>query len=318
MSTRKKNMPYTSMLRGVSTLLGDDTEELTPVSESKGLASLAIETIQLPHHQPRKYFDPEKLQQLTESIRVHGILEPLLVRSLDSGRHELVAGERRYRAAQAAGLTEVPVIVKHFTDKEAWQVALVENLQREDLNPLEETEGMLSLLSLRLEIGTEDVIQRLYRMQNELKGKVTQNVLGSSEGTLIQTAFSEVGSIGWESFVSSRLPLLKMPKEILEAVQQGKIAYTKAQIISRIKDDDKRSAILQEAIAKSWSLMEIRKAISSSDTEQPAAENITPSGRITQVMKSLQQAKVWQDPKKLKRLEKLLLDLEALTESQET
>ena len=155
-------------------------------------------------------------------------------------------------------------------------------------------------------------------MQNELKGKVTQNVLGSSEGTLIQTVFSEVGSIGWESFVSSRLPLLRMPKEILEAVQQGKIAYTKAQIISRIKDDDKRSVILQDAIAKSWSLMEIKKAISSSDSEQKTAEKITPSGRITQVMKLLQQAKVWQDPKKLKRLEKLLLDLEALTESQET
>jgi ParB family chromosome partitioning protein len=318
MSTRKKNMPYTSMLRGVSTLLGDTSEELASVSDPGELSSLAIEIIKLPHHQPRRYFDPEKLHQLTESIKVHGILEPLLVRSLDDGKHELVAGERRYRAAQAAGLTEVPVIVKHFTDREAWQVALVENLQREDLNPLEETEGMLSLLSLRLEIGTEDVIQRLYRMQNELKGKVTQNVLGSSEGTLIQTVFSEVGSIGWESFVSSRLPLLRMPKEILEAVQQGKIAYTKAQIISRIKDDDKRSVILQDAIAKSWSLMEIKKAISSSDSEQTTAEKITPSGRITQVMKLLQQAKVWQDPKKLKRLEKLLLDLEALTESQET
>ncbi len=317
MSTRKKNMPYTSMLRGVSTLLGDTSEELAPISESKELSLLSITTIQLPRHQPRRYFDAEKLQQLTESIKVHGILEPLLVRTLDNGKHELVAGERRYRAAQAAGLTEVPVMVKHFTDSEAWQVALVENLQREDLNPLEETEGMLSLLSLRLEIGTEDVIQRLYRMQNEVKGKVTQNVLGSSEGKLIQTIFSEVGSIGWESFVSSRLPLLRMPKEILEAVQQGKIAYTKAQIISRIKDDDKRSVILQDAIAGNWSLIEIKKAISSSGNGQSESTKITPSGRITQVMKLLQQTKVWQDPKKLKRLEKLLLDLEALTESQE-
>jgi len=317
MSTRKKNMPYTSMLRGVSTLLGDTSEELEPIAESKELSSLSIATIQLPRHQPRRYFDAEKLRQLTESIKVHGILEPLLVRTLDNGKHELVAGERRYRAAQAAGLTEVPVIVKQFTDREAWQVALVENLQREDLNPLEETEGMLSLLSLRLEIGTEDVIQRLYRMQNELKGKVTQNVLGSSEGKLIQTIFSEVGSIGWESFVSSRLPLLRMPKEILEAVQQGEIAYTKAQIIARIKDDDRRSAILQDAIAGNWSLMEIKKAISSSDNEQSKSIKVTTSGRITQVMKLLQQTKVWQDPKKLKRLEKLLLDLEALTESQE-
>ena len=309
MSTRKKNQPY-STLRGVSALLNPELEESSPSVETQ---TLAMGVIQLPSRQPRRYFDVEKLQQLTESVKVHGILEPLLVRDLGNEKYELIAGERRYRAAKAAGLAEVPVVVRYFTDSEAWQVALVENLQREDLNPLEETEGMLSLLSLRLGITTEEVIQRLYRMQNEIKGKVTQNVLGSSEGLLIQTVFSEVGSIAWESFVSSRLPILKLPKDILEVVQQGQIAYTKAQLISRVKDSDVRGVILGDAIAKDWSLAEIKKAIAqrAAENSDPDAE-ITPSARITKVLRSVQQAKVWQDPSKLKRLEKLLLELENL------
>ena len=309
MSTRKKNQPY-STLRGVSALLNPELEESSPSVETQ---TLSVEAIQLPSRQPRRYFDVEKLQQLTESVKVHGILEPLLVRDLGNEKYELIAGERRYRAAKGAGLAEVPVVVRYFTDSEAWQVALVENLQREDLNPLEETEGMLSLLSLRLEISTEEVIQRLYRMQNEVKGKVTQNVLGSSEGLMIQTVFSEVGSIAWESFVSSRLPILKLPKDILEVVQQGQIAYTKAQLISRVKDSDVRRVILGDAIAKDWSLAEIKKAIAQRNAENsdPDAE-ITPFARITKVLRSVQQAKVWQDPSKLKRLEKLLLELENL------
>ena len=309
MSTRKKNQPY-STLRGVSALLSPELEESTPSVETQ---TLAVTVIQLPSRQPRRYFDVEKLQPLTESVKVHGILEPLLVRDLGNEVYELIAGERRYRAAKAAGLTEVPVIVRRFTDSEAWQVALVENLQREDLNPLEETEGMLSLLSLRLGISIEEVIQRLYRMQNEVKGKVTQNVLGSSEGLMIQAVFSEVSSIAWESFVSSRLPILKLPKDILEVVQQGQIAYTKAQLISRVKDSDVRRIILGDAIAQNWSLAEIKKAIAQRASENcdPDAD-ITPSARITKVLRSVQQAKVWQDPSKLKRLEKLLLELESL------
>ena len=309
MSTRKKNQPY-STLRGVSALLNPELEESSPSVETQ---TLSVEAIQLPSRQPRRYFDVEKLQQLTESVKVHGILEPLLVRDLGNEKYELIAGERRYRAAKGAGLAQVPVVVRYFTDSEAWQVALVENLQREDLNPLEETEGMLSLLSLRLEISTEEVIQRLYRMQNEVKGKVTQNVLGSPEGLMIQTVFSEVGSIAWESFVSSRLPILKLPKDILEVVQQGQIAYTKAQLISRVKDSDVRRVILGDAIAKDWSLAEIKKAIAqqSAENSDPDTE-ITPSARITKVLRSVQKAKVWQDPSKLKRLEKLLLELENL------
>ncbi|MFW9265535.1 ParB/RepB/Spo0J family partition protein, partial [Nostoc sp. CALU 546] len=139
---------------------------------------ISIDSITLPSNQPRRYFDPQKLQQLKESICTHGILEPLLVRPLEKiGQYELVAGERRYRAAKEAGLPLVPVTVRELTDAEAVQLALVENLQREDLNPVEETEGILQLLSLKLQIDVAEVTSLLYRMRNEVVGNTNQNVL---------------------------------------------------------------------------------------------------------------------------------------------
>ncbi|MDV7393256.1 ParB/RepB/Spo0J family partition protein, partial [Arthrospira platensis SPKY1] len=121
------------------------------MTDSKGklpnpVTALPIKAIKLPAQQPRRYFDPDKLAQLTESVKHNGILENLLVRPLDDNQYELVVGERRYRAAQEAGLTEVPVTIKELTDNEALQISLIENLHREDLNPVEETEGILWLL----------------------------------------------------------------------------------------------------------------------------------------------------------------------------
>ena len=130
-------------MRGIDAFLSARQEKPTEV--------VAIERIHLPLNQPRHYFDPEKLQQLTSSVKEHGIIEPLLVRPLQDGEYELVAGERRYRAAQEIGLERVPIVVRELTDSKALQLALEENLQREDLNPVEETEGILNLLGLRLD-----------------------------------------------------------------------------------------------------------------------------------------------------------------------
>jgi len=119
--------------------------------------SVNISQIILSQQQPRRYFDPDKMQQLAQSIQEHGILEPLLVRPLTGDTYELIAGERRYRAAKEVGLTYVPVVIRAMTDRQALQIALIENLQREDLNPLEETEGMLSLLARPI-IGTSPLV----------------------------------------------------------------------------------------------------------------------------------------------------------------
>ncbi|NJO93315.1 MAG: ParB/RepB/Spo0J family partition protein [Hydrococcus sp. RM1_1_31] len=161
MSPRKRDKPLNSQITAPW------AEPLA--SEVAAAASLvSIKEIHLPQQQPRRYFDEQALQELTSSIEQHGILQPLLVRPLPSGGYELIAGERRYRAATESGLTEVPVIVRELNDSEALQIALIENLQREDLNPVEETEGILQLLSVRLEIPVPEVISRLYRLNNEV------------------------------------------------------------------------------------------------------------------------------------------------------
>jgi ParB family chromosome partitioning protein len=272
---------------------------------------ISIDSITLPSNQPRRYFDPQKLQQLKESICTHGILEPLLVRPLEkNGQYELVAGERRYRAAKEAGLPLVPVTVRELTDAEAVQLALVENLQREDLNPVEETEGILQLLSLKLQIDVAEVTSLLYRMRNEVVGNTNQNVLISSEAQKIQAVFSELGSISWESFVTTRITLLNLPSEILEALRMGKIAYTKAQAIARLKNEGKRKALLEEAITQNLSLAQIRERLKAA--LPPKEEPQSLKQKMQEITHRFQKAKAWDDPKKQKRLEKLLMQMETI------
>ena len=143
----------------------DTTSNLNADSQ----VSMALEQIVLPSNQPRHYFDPEALKQLSESIRQHGILQPLLVRPVDGEKHELVAGERRYRAALNIGLKVVPVVIRQLDDNTASQFALIENLLREDLNPVEETEGILQVLALKLNRSVEDIPPLLRRLQHERK-----------------------------------------------------------------------------------------------------------------------------------------------------
>ncbi|MEA5516769.1 ParB/RepB/Spo0J family partition protein [Nodularia sp. UHCC 0506] len=128
--------------------------------------TIKLKDIRLPEQQPRRYFDPQALKELVSSVKQHGILQPLLVRPVAEGQYELVAGERRYRAATEVGLENVPVVVRELTDDQAFQLALIENLQREDLNPVEETEGILYLLAIRLKCDVESVKSLLYRMKN--------------------------------------------------------------------------------------------------------------------------------------------------------
>ncbi len=298
----KKDQPYTSKLRGVAALLGEP-----PVAAAQ---VVAISSIHLPQQQPRRYFDPDKLEQLTISVKKLGILEPLLVRLLHPGEYELVAGERRYRAAQKAGLTEIPVVVRELTDEEALQLSLIENLQREDLNPVEETEAILQLLAAQLSSSAEEARALLYRMQNEVKGKVTQNVLGSQEGELVKTMFDSLGLMSWESFVSSRLPLLNLPDEVIEALRQGQIEYTKAQAIARLKDTQARQALLFEAIQENLSLKEIleRIRLQRKPHSKPQSLKII----FKETSNRLQKAKFWDNPEKQQALEKLLKEMEAL------
>lgn len=270
---------------------------------------LSIESIQLPSRQPRRYFDPEKMAQLAESVRQYGILEPLLVRDLGRNKYELVVGERRYRAAREVGLAEVPATIKKLTDSEALQISMIENLQREDLNPVEETEGILILLSVRLELAVESVVSLLHHMQNQSKGKVKEKV-EAREMETVTKMFEELGGMSWESFVSNRLPLLKLPPEILEVLRQGKMAYTKAKAIAVVKDAEARKELLQVALEKKLSLAAIKEKVVQL---KPKRDNNSPDVLLKDISSRLNKAKLWeQDPQRWEQVRGHLAQIEAL------
>ena len=128
--------------RGLGALLGDDVLK----TETTGSLNLPISQVESCSSQPRKHFDEASLAELADSIRVHGIIQPLTVRKLSSGYYQIIAGERRWRAARIAGLQEVPAVVVEADDRKAAELAMIENLQREDLNPMEEAAGFQALM----------------------------------------------------------------------------------------------------------------------------------------------------------------------------
>ena len=307
MNTRR-DKPYGRRLKGVDAFIG--------VEAANDLYGLSVDTqkIQLPQQQPRRYFDPQKMEQLVQSVKEHGILEPLLVRPLANGNYELVAGERRYRAAREAGLLAVPVVVRELSDEEALALALIENLHREDLNPVEETEAILQLLALKLRIDVPEVSSLLYRMQNAVAGKITDNVIGKKEGEVVKEVFAGLGLMEWESFTANRLPLLRLPDEILEALRSGRIEYTKAKAIARVKDEAERKSLLSEAIASQLSLTQIKERLKA---KQPSTERGELQTRWDASTRQMKKSKLWDDPKKRQTIESLLAQLEALLVQEE-
>lgn len=309
----KKDKPYGGSI-DLTRLFGSNTEELAPTEPSEPKNFLPIAQIHRKPEQVRRYFDPQKMEQLTASVREYGILENLLVRSMPGkpGEYELVAGERRYRAAQGAGLTEVPATILELSDQQALQITLVENLQREDLNPVEETEGILQLLAIRLELSVQEVVSLLYRMQNESTRNLNHNVVVQEE-EVVEEVFNALGRMSWQSFVKHRLPLRNLPEEVLEALQQGKIEYTKAQTIGRVKNEGQRQNLLQAAIAQDLSIRDIRDRIKQltqlqNSTSQPSDY----LKRFNNVSRLLKKTNAWEDQQKRDRLETLLKEIEDL------
>jgi ParB family chromosome partitioning protein len=189
-----------------------------------------IEEIIPNRSQPRKHFDESKLQELAESIKEKGILEPLIVRRTDEG-YELIVGERRWRAAQKAGMKEVPVMVKEIKGKEAFEISLIENLQREDLNPIEAAEAFKHLID-EFNLSQEDLSKRI----------------GKDRST-----------------ITNILRLLKLPSEVRNQLLQNRITSGHARAILSLEDKEKQKELCAliikkdlsvreaEAIAKRWS-----------------------------------------------------------------
>ncbi|HEY9878143.1 MAG TPA: ParB/RepB/Spo0J family partition protein [Leptolyngbyaceae cyanobacterium] len=309
MSTRRRrSQPYE--IKGVDALFGDE-----PVSESSETHQILIGNVRLPKEQPRRYFDEQALQDLMESIRQHGILQPLLVRPLTGELYEVVAGERRYRAAKAVGLETVPVVVRELDDRSALQIALLENLQREDLNPVEETEGVLTLLSLELNVEQDQVVDLLNKAAHPDRNSV-DNVIHSERWQAVTSIFRTVGRFTPESFRTNRLPLLNLPQDVLVYLREGKLAYTKARAIARVKDPDQRQMILQSAIAEDLSLSQIKERITAPSQSSRVPEELPLKQELDSVYKQFKKSKVWDNPAKQKRLRKLLSELRALMDEE--
>jgi len=298
-------------LRNVAAILNRNSAS----SEQPDQAALcaAIEMIHLPAKQPRRFFDPNKFAQLVASVKEHGILEPLLVRPLENGEYELVAGERRLRAAHEVGLADVPIVVHELDDRQALQVALLENLQREDLNPIEETDAILELLTLALNVEREAVVSLFYQAhRSKHRGQeLGQNVLSQLE--IVQKVMVGVGRFTLDSFRASRLPLLNLPNDVLDALRQGQLEYTKAQAIARVKDEPQRSQLLDRAIAEDLPLSEIKARIKALKPEPEQSPEKAAVEQLSEISKRLQKQETWGDRKKRERITKLLNELGKLT-----
>lgn len=167
--------------KGLGALLGDDVMK----TESSGSLSLPISQVESYSGQPRKHFDQESLQELADSITEHGIIQPLTVRKLSSGYYQIIAGERRWRAARLAGLQEVPVIVMEADDRKAAELAMIENLQREDLNPMEEAAGFQSLIET-YHMTQEEAAQRVGKSRSAVTNALRLLGLSPSVRKLVE------------------------------------------------------------------------------------------------------------------------------------
>ena len=198
-------------------------------STEQGLSArtLNINDIEPNREQPRKHFDEDALSELADSIETHGIIQPLLVRPLSDGGYQLIAGERRWRASRMAGLNEIPVVIREMTDSEAMELALVENLQREDLNPIEEAEGF-KLLMENYNLTQDQAAQRV----------------GKSRPA-----------------VANAVRLLALPEELLEKVKFGTLSPGHARTLLSLEDAQKMIKVAEEIIKRNLSVRDSEKLV---------------------------------------------------------
>jgi len=154
--------------KGLGALM--NTDEAIDVTQEQTI-TLKISQIEPNKEQPRTEFDPEKLETLSDSIKKYGVLQPIVVKKLDNGFYKIIAGERRWRAAKLAGLKQIPVVIRDFNDRETMEIALVENLQREDLNPFEEARGYKELMDL-FSLTQEQVAQKVGKSRSAVANSV--------------------------------------------------------------------------------------------------------------------------------------------------
>lgn len=224
--------------RGLDALFADNSiEEIASTSAVK----LKIMDIEPNRDQPRKIFDEDALAELADSIAKHGVIQPLLVRPMPDGSYQLVAGERRWRASRMAGLTEVPVVIKELSDDEAMALALIENLQREDLNAIEEAQGIKALMDT-LSLTQDEAAERV----------------GKSRPA-----------------VANALRLLKLPDSVIALVSDGKLSPGHARALLGFKDEQDIIETANLIIEKGLTVRDVEKLVKKRNKEPKAEKPAT-------------------------------------------
>lgn len=208
--------------RGLSALLSD-----RPPTANEEMFEVDIDLIEPSSFQPRMNFDEERLEELAQSIRSNGIIQPLLIRRIDGGRYQLVAGERRWRAAQRAGLSKVPCVVREIPEEKMLELALVENIQRQELNAIEEAHAYKRLIEA-LGLTQEMVAQRVGRDR---------------------------------TFITNYLRLLRLPEDIQQLVESEKLSMGHARALLGIDDPEIQRNVASKIVEKGFSVRETERAI---------------------------------------------------------
>lgn len=274
--------------------------EVTPHAQPAALAVGRLKAVPLGDLHPapwnaRKFFDELALKDLAKDLRLNGQAQPILVRPRSEGGYEVVAGERRYRAAKLAELPRIDVVVREMDDLEARRQSITENLNREDLNPYEETVGILDLLSLELsgarkwmglleEHGssrdaTAWVVRHCAKSHPEVHPKALL-ALGMEARELedvISAIFGERAGMNVRSFVNNRLPLLRLPEDVREALEQGWLEYSKANVIAGVEDKEKRQELLYRTVNEQLTLqtvLDLASAYKNPDADEGFLEGL--------------------------------------------
>lgn len=221
--------------RGLDALLGEYTEPAP-----QGVTEIDVYIIDNNPEQPRKDFDPEKLGELAESIRRHGVVQPIVLKP-NGDRYRIIAGERRFRAARLAGLKTVPAVVRQMEDAEVMEVALIENLQREDLNPIEEAAAVRLLMKAH-DLTQEEVSARIGRSRPA---------------------------------VANSLRLLSLPSSVQALVKDGSLQAGHGRAIAGVRDERRQLALAKQAVSEGWSVRQTEAACR--EPEKPARKNAAPA-----------------------------------------
>ncbi|CAM3759902.1 ParB/RepB/Spo0J family partition protein [Alicyclobacillus pomorum] len=230
--------------------LGKGLEALLPqlnVSESDAVAHLDVRDLRPNPYQPRQDFNEEKLQELADSIREHGIIQPLVVRKSSIRGYDIVAGERRFRAAQMVGLTTVPAVVREFSDVELMEIAVIENLQREDLNAIEIAEAYAQLMN---------------------KAQLTQEQLAKRVGQS-------------RSHVANMLRLLQLPRQVRTLVSRGTLSMGHARALLAVEDEKKQAELAEKVVKEDMSVRKLESLIYS--PKKNVSRETVPQKNVTHI-----------------------------------